>query len=1077
MYAIKAALVVIVIAVLTQSVWAESQFYFIAQAAPKGSMTQAGQGEQQVYLRWDMLEGNVPTDIVRFSLLRDGTELRSFPANGVMAPAQIRALYQGDAQQRRLLETVSRMMEEAALDASRPPFDADQYGRAIHDRLQSDVLWGTLASRMDFNLAMARYRGWKDEPGTSGEYLYELIAFNDQGEQRRVGLAEVNLDQPQQMLAPTDFDQVEQSSCDLPDFRDHFSVALNWGMPGASNQADRLASQLFLAGFDLYRTVNNVDTAPSRDLAAEARSLDHDRYGRPRFPDLERVNDSLLTISPDDRELTPEWLETRPDLLKAGLQPGDKRAYYLVPRDLTGQYGPSVETLVVVGDLARPPAPWNVRPFLNEAQQRVELTFRSPTIADYREDWGRDRRFCNPDTANADGYLSYVANDEDCATDTPRRVQLDIDEYLVYRFSTFSEASRFKDSDGDGVADGTERPLGLQCDPLTPFAGYRIPTQQEVEPLPSGEQVRLIDETPAQNKGDVYWYRLASRSVSGRLSLLSEPIRVNFPERALPEPPVVEVTQPGTELCGCTVDTTPDKVWSFFSELTTPQGGNLSVQCSGLSVSPSYALDDGAIAGADSPLCQNETFTSQCTDNATRTFTYTSNDGQSVSCTMDAFNGVNLCQQAAVRIRPDYCQAQVPAPIGVVAGPLQITVTPVDPAHCVSLNQQVDGDSVNLGTSCGSGSATFEYDHVAGEFCGFAVTHDANNNVSATTQIGCRSIPAQSSWTLSPALPRALTPVGDTRLAVQWQLPAQAQSMVEIEVTRREPAGMAPIRTRVPAVAQTEAGLQSLQIDVPAQSADAEQWCLRVRTFAPTAEVGSPRYSQWSAPLCEARLASGVSPPEWLPWPELAEVPEGEPLASHISDDVYFASTTVPISNGVYLPLGEFVYATNTHCQVPVYSRNSLGDVDLTPPESGRYLTDLRCLNPGYARAQSVLGEHLNFMVFRQARAADGQRSGFVQVTPMIERVHWVEMFDEKGTQFLGHRLQDPYVWAFADADQPGRVELVFYDRAGLLNGYDYRYQVVYFDADRRLRQWRATNWLTYQSDSSQLVSPVGEGE
>lgn len=1080
MNVIKTGLVLLLTIILSPLVWAESQFYFIAQVAPKGSITQAGQNEHRVYLRWDLLEGDLPDDIVRFSLRRNGSELKTFPASGVMDPVQIRSLYQGESEQRRLLETVSQLMEEAALDPNRLTFDADEYAGQIHDRLRTDALWANLASRMDFNLAMARYRAWRDEPEGSGVQTYTLFAFNDAGESRQVGQAEVDLDQPQQPLPPEGFDQVDQSSCDLPDFRDHYSVALNWAMPGNLSEADRLANQLFITGFDLYRTRDNVDTAPARDLAAEARNLPHDRFGQPEFADLERVNDTLLTITPDRQPLTPEWLETRSDLVAAGLQPGDKRAYYLVPRDISGQYGPTSETLVVIRDMARPPAPWNISPFLNESQQRVELTFRSPTIAGYREAWGRDRRFCNAMTAEEDGYLEYVADDEDCATDTPRRVQLSIEEYLVYRFTSFAEASRFKDSDGDGLADNLERDAGLQCDPVEPFAGYRIASNQELESLPTGEQVRLIDDTPASTKGDVYWYRLASRSDSGRLSLLSEPVRVNFPDRSLPEPPIVQVTQPGTELCGCTVDTEPSKGWSFFSELSSPGGGDLSLQCSGFAVSE-YTLDPKAIAGSDSALCLNETFTAQCSDTAERHFTYTGSNGESANCTLPANSGVDMCQSnVSMRITPNYCEAQVPAPLGVVAGPLLITIRPENPAHCVSLNQQIDGDSVNLATSCNSASPILEYEHLYGEFCGFAVTRDANNNVSATTQIGCRSIPAQSDWTLAPAQPVSLMPAGDTRMALAWALPAQVQSMVEVELTRRDPAGLEPLRTRLPAVAQNGGGTQSLQLDVPARIGDSEQWCLRLRTFATTATIGQPRFSNWSAPLCEQRADDSVAPPEWLPWPQLADVPQGEPLSLEDARDIYTlqtetGGTPVPIASGLYVPLGEFEFLRPSDCDLPVYSRDVYGSHDTAPPESGLFLTDLSCNFSGYARARQVIETQLDFMVYRQARSPAGETSGFVQVTPMIDRVHWESVNDPKDQWLIGYRLTDPFVWAFADADQTNRVELAFYDRTGLLDAHEYRYQFVYFDSDKRLQRWRTTDWRTYVSGTGSLFDTSAE--
>jgi hypothetical protein len=1072
-------LALLLLTLLTGTSIAETPFYFIARVAPEGSISQAGQSPQRVYLRWDLLEGSLPADIISFSLRRDGELIKTFPANGVMDPAQIRSLYQGPAEQRRLLETVGQLMEEASLDANMAPFEADQYATRINERLTNDAFWGHLASRMDFNLAVARYRGWHDENLTPGIYSYELIAHNDEGQQRRIGMADVDLIQPQQILSPLEFAQIEQASCDLPDFRDHYSVALNWAMPGANNQADRLANQLFVAGFDLYRSVDNVDSAPTRDLAAEAASLDHDERGWPQFSDLERVNDTLLTITPDSDALTPEWLETRPDLLSAGLIPGDTRAYYLVPRDIAGQYGPTVETLVTVHDSSRPPAPWNIRPFLNEAQQRVELTFEAANIASYQEAWGRDRQFCNLMTAEADGFLEYVADNRDCLTETPRRVQLDIGEYLVYRFDSYRDASAFKDSDGDGIADSEEREDGLQCNPNSPFEGFRIEVTQETQDLASNQQILLIDDAnePVLNKGRVFWYRVASRTENGRLSLLSEPVRVNFPDRSLPNAPTVEITQPGSEICGCTVETHGDKQWSFLSELPSSNGAELSLQCTGFAPSPVYQLDDKSIAGPDSNLCASDSFTQQCNDAATRDFTYTASNGDTFGCSLPAYSGVNMCgNNSSVRIKPDYCEAQVPAPIGVVSGPLLITVTPDNPAHCVSLNQQVAGQSVNLGTSCSTESASFEYEHIAGEFCGFAVTHDANNNISATTQIGCRSIPPQSEWSLAPAQPVSLVPAGN-QMSLQWRLPAQVQSMVEVELARREPGGFEPIRTRLPAVSYNGGGLQDVKLDIPSLTAESEQWCVRLRTYAPTAIIGEPRYSNWSAPLCDNRTLVTESPPQWLPWPQLATVPEGDPLVMQSSDTIQFSrtntgSTRIPVASSLYFSLGEFKFSSMSDCQLPLYVRGQIGNYDSSVPDTGRYLTDLMCNNSGFARASQVIEENLDFMVFRQARTPSGQTSQLVQVTPLIDRANWESVIDDKGLQVLGNRLRDPFIWAVADADTSSgsKVELIFIDRVGLVNHYDYRYQVVYFDPDKRLRQWRATPWVSYEVEDGEII-------
>ncbi|GGX46358.1 hypothetical protein [Saccharospirillum salsuginis] len=1051
---------------------ASNQFYFIARQAPEGSLTQAGQNDTRVYLRWDLVEGELPDDIASFSLYRDGTLLKSFPAQAVMSPAQIRTLYDGPEEQRRLLETVAQLKEAALQGDGQLNFDSDQFATRIHNTLtdpDDGDYWGQLASRQDFNIAIARYRGWHDDP-PAGQYKYELIAHNATGDTRRVGLAQVDTTTPTPMLGPDDFAQTFLAQCDRPDFRDHFSVNLNWSLPGGTNQADRLASQLIISGYDLYRTRDNVETLVSRDLATEAAALPHDNRGQVQFGDLERVNDTLLTIAPDGDPAEPEWLETRADLVAAGLEPGDTRAYYLVPRDFAGQYGPTRATLVTVPDQARPPAPWDVRPFLNEAEQQVELTFDAIDLNSYRSAYGRDRRFCNLATADTDGYLAFVGEEEDCATDTPRRVQIDVSDYQVYRFDNYADASAFKDSDGDGFADAAEREDNKQCTPASDPAPVVIDVSEETVSLERGEQVKLIDTQPPKKKGFVYWYRLASVSDGGRLSLLSEPVRVNFPDRTLPDPPTVSVTHEQKTVCDCSVETGIDKVWSFEDTLSDTMDGKLTLQCTGFAPGDTYTLTEANIGNADGSLCQNDTFTSQCTDTATRDFTFTPADGsEPIACTLPSGSGVNMCGAGRVKVVPEYCVKPVPAPVGVVEGPLTITVTPPGPDQCVTLNQQIAGDNVPVKTSCGTGQASLDYEHSFGEFCGFAVTRDANNNVSATTQIGCRDVPGQSNITLAPARPVSITPIGD-KMAVSWRMPSQRQSMVEVELTRTEPGGIDPITATLSAVELSGGGLQDTQIDIPALGATPEEWCVRLRTFAPSTQVGQPHYSDWSAALCDTRATEDNEPPQWLPWPGLADVPQGPDLSLLDGRDIQTASPQVVLSTGLAIPLGDFSYSDLNGCSRPVYLRGVYGDsddTDTSKPTKGRYLTDLICRPSGLAQFKSALADDLAFMVFRQTRTPEGQVSDYIQVSPLIDYVHWVVEQNEKGTGYLGHRLRDPYIFAIADADQFAHVDIAYYDRAGLVPDHDYRYQLIYFDDDLRMREWRSTDWMTYQTNDT----------
>ena len=1071
-------LTVLILVLMSTSVWADSPFYFIAKQAPEGAMSAQGQDQKRVYLRWDLVEGNLPEDIAYFSLYRGDERLKTFPARGVMSAAQITALYQAPSEQQRLLETLGQLQEEALLEGLGAGFNASQFGQILHDRLNDQPFWGHLASRMDFNLAIARYRGWHDQPEEPGTYLYELRAHNGEGESRRVGLAEVNTLETQQILAPEQFFQIEQAFCDRPDFRDHYSVALNWAEPGADNAADRLANQLFISGYNLYRSRDNVDDAPPRDLASEAAQRPHDERGRVIFDDLERVNDTLLTITPDDDPMVPEWLETQDDLMTAGLKPGDRRAYYLVPRTLAGHYGPTVETLVVVRDMARPPAPWDVRPYLDEANQRVELTFDAIGLNSYRAAFGRERRFCNLNTAQDDGFLEFVTSDEDCATDVRRRVQLEVKEYLVYRFDTYHEAARFQDSDGDGYADHLERPLGTQCQPVEPFGGQRIEVEEQRVSLQGGDQIVLLDEMPAKEKGEVFWYRLASRSKTDRLSLLSEPVRVNFPDRTMPEPPLVEVTQPERGLCGCTVGGQFGKDdWQFLSYM--PSAGTLTFQCSkdGFTTNE-YPATQAMIGDNDAQLCANpdKDFFYNCGSDSVRTFFYREGETE-VSCSLPADgNTPGMCGQGTVGVTPQYCEQDKAAPEGVVVGPLTIRVTPVNPEHCVTLNQQVSGTTSAVLTSCGSTESELVFEHSFGEFCGFAVTRDANNNVSTTTQIGCRYVPGQSEQVrLAPPQPISMTPISN-RMDLEWAASTQAQSSVEIELSRLSPDGLAPIVERLPVVELSGGGDQLTQLDIPEREADEEEWCVRMRSFGPSAIVGEPRYSNWSASLCDTRLANPADPPpQWLPWPTVSEPEQGPTLTVRDGQSVYVirgagGGSQVPVANGLYIPLGEFTLNNEYDCLQFVYTYDVVNyeDEDLVVPQRMDYLADVLCRPSAYAQYNGVLSEHRDFMVYRQARSPGGEVSDFVQVSPMIDYVHWLTGYfpptamDNFGGHWV-HWLRDPYIWTIASEHRPERLRVAFYDRAGLKSGYDYRYQFVYFDSEKRIRSWRSSDWFAYQ--------------
>lgn len=1064
-------IVVLLLAPLT--VWAESgQFYFLARTAPVGSLSAPGQTQEGVYLRWDALEGELPGDVDQLRLLRDGETLLEVGANEVMPEARIAALYQGAAQQRRLLETVTQL-QEAQVGAGQS-FNPNGFAGLVHDRLVSDTgvdkNWAFLASRSDVNIARARYRGYFDQPGR-GEFTYELLAVDAAGITARLGRAVVDTTSPRQVQAPNRFEQVTQARCDAPEYaKDHYTVTLDWSAPGAGLVTDRLASRLFISGYDLYRTTDNldisVDEAPVRDIADLAASADHDSRGQVQIDGLEKVNDVLLTLSPDDNDQSPEWLETHEDLRNAGLEPGDHRAYYLVPRDFTGHYGPTIGTMVTVPNLTRPAKPWDVRVFADNSpddpDKNIALSFDRVTLRNYLDLYEDNYRICNRDMAAQTGVLNYVGKNESCLEDTRRSLRLDVTDYKIYRFESFEAASQFRDSDGDGVADADERDLGMQCDPGAQPASAEsalvetTDTNPSVETLPNSgrERVRFRDTVPAsetnRETGRVFWYRLAAQTADKRLSLLTSPQRALFPERELPDKPLLTAERSNDYLCGCTIESTvTTDPWDFIDDLKEP--GTTALSCDGqvFSSQEPDALQSGGQLCGDAKVALN------CDGAASQALGFTSERSARIggfSCQAELPAGVDICNSGQVRLKPDYCEARTDLEgLGsVIAGNLELTVVAPDADSCVSLFRDVDGNQTRVATSCGTEvPGQIEYTADKGLFCGYAVTHDGNNNVSLPTEVPCTLIRPEGQK--APGTPQTVSvDITDTTADVRWRLPVEPVAATLIEFRNIDADGERHVTlTSVPAAGLGSGEVQEHLESISPLSGAEEEWCIRLRAVSPATVDSDSQASSWSAPRCVTRSGSPVAPPEYLPWPSQSAVPQGSDLNARLGIEFMLTDRTGPEIFNILVDLTE-VEGLETSCYIQDYNPTE---------ETYKQFPEFQCTPTGKGRAKAAIDPHLNFVAYRQGRAPDGTLEDWIQVSPLIDFVHWdsIPIDDklQKSTQ-----LNDPYIKLYDRLGQFDRWGAAFIDRYPYIGGHEYRYQFLYFTEDHRLGRWRQSNWL-----------------
>lgn len=1066
-------------------------FYFVGKVGPVGSLSATGQQSPVIYLRWDVVEGELPADIAGLVLYKDGDRLAEFPASGIMPVDEIESLYAPPSQQRRRLETLTTLKNLALQDASVPDFDASDLPLALARQLAADPAFASLAPRADINIARARYRAYVDSQITAPTHDYELKARHIDGREARVGRLTVDTTASVDVLPARDFRQVSQGQCDeLEQQRDHHSVALSWRPPGGAAAADALAASVMIAGYDLYRTTANlpaaVTQAPERALASEARSLPHDAAGVVQFQGLEKVNDVLLTIDGAQGD-EPVFLETQNELLAADVRAGDRRAYYLVARDFAGHYGPTRGAVVQVSDLARPPAPWDVRGYADTGATTaaMELVWDDVNYDSYVETFLGGDQICNPLEARLTNRLELVGPSGNCNTDPRRSVSVDVADYRVYRFETFEQAAGFRDSDGDGYSDAEERariaagqlPAGAQCDATRPAfgPGSALARDARLDRVSVGAaqrtEIRLVDETPAADPGVVYWYRVASVTTGSRASLLSPPVRAITPERTPPAAPEVTFEAGGDAQCGCRLEVVnATTTWQLRDGIQT--GRRVGVACGQQSnlPDPTQTFAVRELDEATDTLCRLVTQQGLCDGRFSLQYQIEPADKgvDARYCTVPVEDPARFCQSGDVALVRDACERQPVAAGDTLPGSVYVDVA-FPPGTCGSLFRRIAGRNTRVASSCGTATPERieDFELAAGVGCFHATTQDEQNNQSATRYAGCIAAGGQQFAPPSPPQPVALEFSG-RRATARWAQSPEPITVTMIELMRER--GQTPDSTILQAVpsagASISTAIQAQGVPLPDELADAaalgERWCLRLRAIGPAGAGVDAPVSDWSAPLCAERSDQYV-PPDYLPWPVVAQAPEGEALTVLRGDQLMPAN--LEEQTAWLIPLA------------PAFSRVSISACNLADllgfdgkPRSAGSFIQPTCSLAESRQLRASLGEVLDFIVYRQARSPDGVTSDWMEVSPLIDRLHFERIGGLRGEPF--DRLADPFIKLIEDPDLPGGFQLAYHDRRTRLVGYDYRYQLVFLTADHGIRRWRQTPWV---DSGSAAVATTGD--
>lgn len=1090
------------------------QLYFTGMVAPLGSLSQESSGVNAVYLRWDITEGNLAADVNEFELRRNGTPIATtFYANQVMDNTQIEALYAKPGQSRRQAEIIRILNDVDATLINSSNFAISIFNK-ISSSDEADVFWSTFASRLDMNIAQARYRGYVDTEA-SGLTTYELHAYNTGHTiTKLVGRIQVDASSVNVLPAVGGFTQVSRFDNDTPTglgrcdalnerFKDHGTVALTWEPAAATaNRTDRYVSILSTTGFDVYRSVDHHParnmTPPVIDIRALSQAQSHDGVGGFSLPGLVKVNDVPVSAGanvvndPLDPFFKPafyQYLTTHREFIAEGVNPGEHYFYYMVARDFTGNYGDTAVLEVTVPDLIAPPSPWRIDVVVDPVNDTFKLTWDHVDLLNYQRSHDTDRTYCNLNTARFDKALKYVDEGKECLPGTQKTVDLNVSSYRVYRFRNSAEANAFTDSDADGFSDADERAydhdgdsgtakildsgvIGSACDSgdfPTLATSYAIgqANASGATPLPSGRKViSFTDSLPASEKGNVFWYRIASRDPQGNIGVLSPPKRAVFPASSRPERGPLLTAKLGARACTYQVQT-------VATGADVPFADNASGANAG---DASSVLFDCGSTGTYTSLLGDELSHDMCSQldaecvGKNIDVTYLGANGASLA-SLDGTGAWTSCPNEPKTQLTKTCTGPVvgAAPGDVVEGPVSIDVD-IPVGTCAIVERRIGDQYEPIETFCYGATmpALLDVPSLSDLTCLSVSLQNNDNEISSRFRLPCITIIDDN--TAVPARPGILSVnITSNKEEMQIQLlpPEQplAGTIVEwywkddLETTE------AVRRSEYFPHAQASAFDGDLRFDLSLTTEQSgsdwsEDWCVRARSVAKTnPELAHQGLSSWSPWSCETRRPAAAVVTDYLPWPNIKS-------AEYLG---YVAATYLPFDQQPVLKLSSkpIVYIQYRCNVTDVLSCDTTDDVNPEPclsPVDASGTINASCEEFCPRIVKSMPGA-LGFVVYRQ-RASDKNivttYGDYLQVSPLIKELFCKTSY-KSGTSNPDVIMRDPYI-TLADFTAAGTfngLNALYRDHYPVIMGQHYRYQIVYFDSLGEIVGYRKSDWIT----------------
>jgi hypothetical protein len=1010
----------------------ETQFYFVAKNA-----------QGNVYLRWGVVEGTFPNadEIDRIVLKRNDENLSSFSPVEIMSESEIDQLYRQPENQpalKRIIAMIDKNSEGACQGAN-----LGNYPAVLHTCMQ-ESMWRYVAAKTEFTIAMVEHRAYIDRNPPAGEVTYELIAVKESGGLTRTSrLGKVTIDTTAQttVLPAKNFKQVRQSTaCNAPEYaKDDYTVSLTWQNGGT--QTDAFANSMMIAGYDLYRDRADGLSSPSvQDIETLRGSVTVDADGNYQFPTIEKVNETPILLANGENEETPLYMETKDQLKKAGMAPGKSRWYYLVPRDFTGAYGPTVSYKVTVPNLLPPVTPWGVRAI--EHEKKAKLVWENITPASYAAHYKRSRKFCNTDTLGENKRLRFVDKDGICGQ-KEMEVNLNIDKYYVYRFDTPAAAAKFSDSDLDGIGD-----LDETDEKVCVADGIHMGTLVKIIDAHDYMQepfVSFVDDNVSLNR--YYWYRIASVSDAGQQpvgSVLTPPIRAMVPDRTLPDKP-----NPTMKVCDSNYIV---KAYSIQGEMPyiaydeTGEAKEVRITCMADNLLSTYVStsqqsiylpvgDDGYVEANGFNPCE-------CSKGEIAFL----DERRNVLASKALCSGCTVATEFYVLEAYDCSYnglKELKEGVDYYAWPVVDLEGPVADDECVEFTMIIADKRIRIKRDCQQ-KQHFDLSELnlsnlgKGEkFCLGIDVYNADNQHSPISYLPCFGVID----TQAPGKPDVRkVQINDDNITVSWISPQEKIAATMISLYNEENRSQSYLRTYThPDHMEKDANQSEMSLGIDISMTDQnriQKWCAKAKSIG-----FNGKRSEWSAPRCNQNLPEEERT-EYLPWP------------------------AIPSVNGMNTL--HFTYAPDEYAQGRLMSE--MAHLDITIPS-----LNLDVIKSWLERA--FLSVPLHFAMYRQEKDTNNNWSRFVQVSPYVENLHIIgERISGEATEdkpaYIVFEMEDDLVMIFrfviskgvytsassTTTQCIGQAVLYYEDKYPHKKDTDYRYVKVLFDDTYEVTGYEVSN-------------------